>query len=103
MDPLSSTSVSGWLALVTGPYGGAFALGVMFGALTGIWLWQKYVVKPRIEVHVQICEERLDSLQQELKEVRAIADKWTRFMEDEAMRALHRNRDHDDYEHRDSQ
>jgi len=92
MDPISYTTATGWLGVVTGPFGGAFALGVVMGALGGIYLWQKYVVKPRIEEHVRTCEQRLDMLQKELDDVKQVADKWTRFMEREAMEYLKRDK-----------
>jgi len=95
MDPISYTTATGWLGVVTGPFGGAFALGVVMGALGGIYLWQKYVVKPRIEEHVRTCEQRLDMLQKELDDVKQVADKWTRFMEREAMEYLKRRVDGD--------
>ena len=92
MEPLTYLVIGGWLSIVTGPFGGAFALGVIVGSLAGIWLWQKYVVKPKLEDHVKACEDRLNQLEKELIAVRVLADKWSGFIERKALEALGEHR-----------
>lgn len=94
MDPLTNSSiVSSWLSVVTGPFGGSFALGVVFGSLVGIWLWQKYVVVPRIQQHEAGCEAKLAALKEKVDQLQVIANKWNKFMERKAFAALKESTD----------
>lgn len=87
-DPASIATASGLLALATSPFGGAFVAGVIFGALVGIGMWQKFVVEPAKDHQQRTHEERIASLEKRLAEVQIVADKWNRFMERKAMEAL---------------
>jgi len=88
MDPISVKTASGWLDLATSPYGGAFLMGAIIGGAVAIWAWNKFVVKPKIELHESDCERRMDEMQKELDEVKRVAQKWNNFIEQKAMEAL---------------
>lgn len=93
MDPSSSaTFAGGWLALATGPHGGAFVIGLLLGALIAIYLWQKFVVLPQREVHEKNCQARLDMLQAELNIIKPVAERWEKFMEKKAFELLDMDR-----------
>ncbi len=85
---INPNAVTGWLAVAQDPLIGAFCLGLLLGSLIGIWLWNKYVVKPSIAMHETSCTEKLAQLQKELDEVKGIAMKWNNFMERKALEAL---------------
>ena len=89
MDPTSSAAVAGgWLTLATGPYGGAFIMGMLLGTLAGIYLWNKFHVTPRLEQEKHHCEERINAIQAELDTVKMVAEKWNQFMERKAFEFL---------------
>jgi hypothetical protein len=88
MEPTSATTAASWLALATGPYGGAFVMGIIFGAMSGIYLWNKFHVVPRLEQEKHLCQTRIDAMQKELDEVKIVAKKWEQFMERKALEAL---------------
>lgn len=91
MDTVITPSIAGgWLALATGPYGGAFVMGLILGSLIGIFLWQRFHVTPRLEAEHIYCQERIQSMQRELDEVKVVAKKWEQFMERKALEALER-------------
>ena len=79
---------SSWIELFSGPVGGMMAASFMLGAGIGIFLWQKYVVVPKIKAHEDSCEARLAALRSEVDEIKPIAQKWQRFMEKKAFESL---------------
>jgi galactitol-specific phosphotransferase system IIC component len=90
MPEMSAGAATSWLALATGPYGGAFVMGLLFGAIVGIYFWQKFHVRPRLEAEQSHCMERMATMQRELDEVKTVAKKWEVFMERKALEALER-------------
>ena len=95
MEEFTASTASSWLAIATGPYGGAFVIGVIMGALFGIYLWNRFHVGPRMEQEKHLCQARIDALQKELglqkrelEQVKIVATKWEQFMERKALEAL---------------
>lgn len=89
---MSSAFAGGWLSLATGPYGGAFVIGLLLGALASIWLWQKFVVDPKMKTHEANCQVQLAALQEKVDSITPIAERWNQFMEKKAFELLDMNR-----------
>ena len=77
-----------WLEIATGPLGGAVVAGFVIGALMGIYLWEKYVVRPKITQHMEACEVQLAAQQKEIDRMIPIVNRWEALMEGTAYKTL---------------
>lgn len=82
-----------WVDIITGPLGGALAGGACLGAIIGIYLWERYVVTPKVAQHIENCEAKIAAVEAELAihkaqldEYKPVVDRWTQLMQKTAFK-----------------